>query len=329
MSVYAKVWAYDQHPLQVDKDGSAKDDTRNPAAKAVLVALAEYPGVGQRECWPSQETLSVMTDFDVRTVRKHLDVLEKQGYIARKERHRDGKRTTDMVTLLGPVEVFGPSQVPKKQPERGAGSNRNVMSKQPERGAGEPVLEPSVETSLSPEGTEKPVTADEFVSYLAEELDAADVPYAAGWRGRHGKQFKECIGKDVSTETLYKACDRIAERWTDERHHKLTVEHALGDVLNGTPPKHVSAVPASGGNGTLNGTPQEITEYVFANTRNPVIKSGEERIRSAMATFDFTGGDSPPYPVQKKLGGDDSEAWAVLEGIRTLCKRSSAERGAA
>lgn len=174
----------------------------------------------------------------------------------------------------------------------------------------------------TPVGTEKPVAADEFVSYLAEELDAADVPYAAGWRGRHGKQFKECIGKDVSTETLYKACDRIAERWTDERHHKLTVEHALGDVLNGTPPKHVSAVPASGGNGRLNGTPPEVIEYVFANTRNPVIKSGEERIRSTMATFDFTGGDSPPYPVQKKLGGDDSESWAVLESIRTLCRRA-------
>lgn len=139
----------------------------------------------------------------------------------------------------------------------------------------------------SPEGTDKPVTADEFVSYLAEELDTADVPYAAGWRGRHGKQFKECIGKDVPTETLYKACDRIAERWNDERHHKLTVEHALGDVLNGGSPKHTEKLSQGAGRSGTS-TPQEIIEYVFANTRNPVIKSGEERIRSAMAAFDFT-----------------------------------------
>lgn len=189
MSVYAKVWAYDQHPLQVDKDGNEKPETRNPAAKAVLVALAEHPGVGQRECWPSQETLSTMTDFDVRTVRKHLDVLQKQGYIARKERHRDGKRTTDMVTLLGPIEAFGPSQnATKKQPERGAGrkqSNRNVCPEQPERVSGEPVVEPSVKKDVSNDtfkeselsSTHKPKTlkvSDERAEELWESLIAED-----------------------------------------------------------------------------------------------------------------------------------------------------------
>lgn len=154
MSVYAKVWAYDQHPLQVDSEGKVKPGTRNPAAKAVLVALAEFPGVGQRECWPSQATLAGMTDFEERTVRKHLDVLERQGLISRTERRKKGQRLTDMVTLLGPIEAFGPAQKPPERhagsnaepPERHAANHRNVMP-------GNRHKEPSVrDTNVSPRG---------------------------------------------------------------------------------------------------------------------------------------------------------------------------------
>ena len=95
------------------------------------------------------------------------------------------------------------------------------------------------EKESTPVGTEtSSVSANEFVSFLAEELDGADVPYTNGWRGRHGKQFKEHIRKGVPESALYKACDRIVERWTGETHAKLSVEQALGDVLNGKPPQH-------------------------------------------------------------------------------------------
>lgn len=118
---------------------------------------------------------------------------------------------------------------------------------------------PSVDTTLksidesiepTPVGAETSSAtpkADEFVSFLAEELDGADVPYTGGWRGRHGKQFKEHIAKSVPSETLYKACDRIIERWTGEKHHKLTVEHAVGDVLNGGGPRRLESGQAING----------------------------------------------------------------------------------
>jgi hypothetical protein len=129
MSVWHKAWAYEQHPLQVDKEGNPKPGTKNPAAKAVLVALAEFPQPGVLICWPAQETLAEMTDFEERTVRKHLAALESQGYITRTERWtKDHKRLTDRVTFQGDPRRFGPGM---KLPDTDSGSEGEL----PERGA--------------------------------------------------------------------------------------------------------------------------------------------------------------------------------------------------
>jgi hypothetical protein len=118
MSVWAKAWAYEQHPKRIDDDGNVTDKP-HPAAKAVIVALAEFPGPGQSICWPSQSTLSAMTDYDQRTVRRCLKDLEQQGLIRRSERERDdGSRRSDEIELVGPTERFGPPQdAPEDSPD--------------------------------------------------------------------------------------------------------------------------------------------------------------------------------------------------------------------
>jgi hypothetical protein len=81
-------------------------------------------------------------------------------------------------------------------------------------------------------------TADEFVSFLAEELECAYAPLQQGRKARYGKEFKEQLAKGVPRAVLFKAADRIVERWVSDDHRKLTLEQALEDVVNGKPPRH-------------------------------------------------------------------------------------------
>lgn len=62
----------------------------------VLLAIAQFVdehAVG----FPGQATLSATTEQGVRTVRRHLDFLEKRGLLVRTPRWRkDGTRTSDL-----------------------------------------------------------------------------------------------------------------------------------------------------------------------------------------------------------------------------------------
>jgi hypothetical protein len=136
MSRYAQKWAVKQHPLKIDEDGNPIADTRNPGAKAVLNALAVFAPDGRRDCYPCQNTIAQMTDYSVRSVRKFMRDLECQGLIARTERYREGGgRTSDHVTLLGPIAAFGPTPKPAEttqtKAERGAGPPPEAASAPP------------------------------------------------------------------------------------------------------------------------------------------------------------------------------------------------------
>lgn len=124
MSVYAKTWAYEQQ-------------TGSPGRKHVLVALAEfadYEGV----CRPGQQTLADMTEFDDRTVRRHLAKLEEDGFIERVERRRkDGTRTSDETRLLAPEERLRP---PSKRRENGVSDQPdNMPAGTPSTGHSDPI----------------------------------------------------------------------------------------------------------------------------------------------------------------------------------------------
>jgi hypothetical protein len=209
MSVWAKTWAYEQHPRRVGEDGNVTDK-KHPAAKAVLVALAEFPGPGQRDCWPSQDTLADMTDFTERQVRACLSDLEAQGLIKRQQRRRkDGSRRSDRITLLGPLSAFGPNK--QKQdaddlPEESAGSQPEESSEQPEESSGH---EPSLSTNRGVEAnassgkpqTSKPVPMEKYVTDRFYEamreakyrLPNSEYPYHLG-------RAQDMLSKDSPTD---------------------------------------------------------------------------------------------------------------------------------
>lgn len=58
-----------------------KNDLENPAARHVLLCLANYAGSDGRGAFPSANTLSEDTGLSERTVRLKLDELEKAGFI--------------------------------------------------------------------------------------------------------------------------------------------------------------------------------------------------------------------------------------------------------
>lgn len=96
MSIWAERWACDQ-------------TVGSTGAKFVLVSLARFADE-QGRCYPSQQTISDLTEQDERTVRRHLAALEEKGLIKRQERRRsDGTRTSDLFFLQGPAEAFKPA----------------------------------------------------------------------------------------------------------------------------------------------------------------------------------------------------------------------------
>lgn len=309
MSVYAKVWAYDQHPLQVDKDGSSKPGTKNPAAKSVLVALAEFPGVGQRECWPAQATLAAMTDFDERTVRRQMAVLEAQGYISRTERRRDGRRLTDMVTLLGSPEAFGPTP-----PDRVSGRGGNTTGQ-----------------SVQSYRTECPGNRKENRNSSRRDAKASQEPQECklNWFTVYCDRSKEC-GLPVSDEDRNRVPGNLTrcsmkEEATDQEMYRVIAHmvdrRLVGVILSPQEAlKDVRGVPRvlRGGADSPDvgsGTPPEVVE---------AIKSREKyRQYAAVAeVWDFTKDETPEFRIMARLGGNDEERHRVYTALRSIANRT-------
>lgn len=106
MSHWASTWAYEQ---EIQPSGK----------KFVLVALANFADE-DGFCYPSQETLAVMTGQTARSVRSHLASLEEDGIIQRKHRRgKTGQRTSDGYTLKAPPHKLKPKRkiIPVVQPE--------------------------------------------------------------------------------------------------------------------------------------------------------------------------------------------------------------------
>ena len=324
MSVYARIWAYEQAVGEVVEKDGAKVWRADPGAKFVLTTVAEFTNE-QGVAWCGQETIAQMTGMGLSTVRRHLAKLEDdyELIIRRERRRKDGTRTSDYIIFNGPKEAFRPktnqalksggSEESTAQSEQNNRSNRAGMNRQ--------VVDPSVKNTSKDVDAASPPSPGQFIGYLREELDGADVPLLRNREDRYAGEFNKLIKKGVSTDVLYKVCDRIVERWKGDEHKKLLAELALEDVVNGKPPAH-AAKPS----GQAKGTPQEVIEYILANARSQHLKT----LRPVMQRWDFTSSMQPPYPVQKQLGGTENEAWANLNALQTLAKRALREiRGAA
>lgn len=72
----------------------------SPAAKSILLCLADYADAERAECWPSQAQLAADAEVSERTAREWLQRLEDWGLLHRARRTRaNGARASDMIVL--------------------------------------------------------------------------------------------------------------------------------------------------------------------------------------------------------------------------------------
>ncbi|MBX3751928.1 MAG: helix-turn-helix domain-containing protein, partial [Opitutaceae bacterium] len=72
----------------------------SPAAKSILMCLADSADADTAACWPSQARLAEDAEVSERTAREWLQRLEEWGLIERQRRNRaSGARASDMIVL--------------------------------------------------------------------------------------------------------------------------------------------------------------------------------------------------------------------------------------
>jgi hypothetical protein len=72
-----------------------------PGAKLVLLALCDFADEAW-SCFPGQATLAEKTSQGERTVRRHLEWLEQEGFIVSRARFSNGRRTSNRYTIHAP-----------------------------------------------------------------------------------------------------------------------------------------------------------------------------------------------------------------------------------
>ena len=83
MSIQALSWA-----LSLDLE-----QLSDPAARHVLMALANYAGEDGRAAFPSKETIRQHTGLSIRTIGYKLDLLKENGFIS------EGIRVLQLLTF--------------------------------------------------------------------------------------------------------------------------------------------------------------------------------------------------------------------------------------
>ncbi|WP_425585159.1 helix-turn-helix domain-containing protein [Streptomyces vastus] len=85
-----------------------RQNISKPGAKLVLLALCDFADESW-SCFPGQATLAAKTSQGERTVRRHLEWLEEQGFIVSHARFSDGRRTSNRYTIHAPRPLAPPS----------------------------------------------------------------------------------------------------------------------------------------------------------------------------------------------------------------------------
>lgn len=215
------VWELDLHPNQ----------------KIVLLAYADHADEDGDRVYPSLGRVAHKTGYSVQQVRRLSRQLVEAGLMERvEEGHGRGHTHRYRLTLEKGIKL----QPFKPKAERVSNGTEKVTSEQEKVSpmVPEPSIEPSENHTLEGTPAAPDISANEFVSFLAEELKCAYAPLQKGRKDRYGKEFKEHLAKGVTRSVLFKAADRIVERWVSDDHRKLTLEQALEDVVNGKPPRH-------------------------------------------------------------------------------------------
>ena len=124
-------WSRDERDRRV---GKVNDVKLSPGAKLVLLALADRADKDTHSCWPAKERLAHDTGLGVSAVKGALKQLVNAGLVEREPRYQDGRRSSDLYTLLIPPAWL-----------RGWEGSRESESDQKETESNpEPTQEPSV-----------------------------------------------------------------------------------------------------------------------------------------------------------------------------------------
>lgn len=96
------------------------DDVK-PAARWLLVQIADRTDKDEWSCYPSHKTLAKDSGMSPRSVLSLLDLLEKHGLIVRQERRRgDGTRSTDLIIIPQVAKFAVPEARPQLTTDQGA-----------------------------------------------------------------------------------------------------------------------------------------------------------------------------------------------------------------
>lgn len=91
---------------------AVRQECPTPTAKLVLLMLANYADEAG-SCYPSKEHLSTLCSCDVRTIKRALNVLAKDGFVSVAFRFNDdGKQTSNRYLLHMDKQAFGETQQP-------------------------------------------------------------------------------------------------------------------------------------------------------------------------------------------------------------------------
>ncbi|MGC9539959.1 helix-turn-helix domain-containing protein [Streptomyces sp. UG1] len=209
MSIEAMAWAFRQN-------------IPKPGAKLVLLALCDFADEAW-SCFPGQATLAEKTSQGERTVRRHLEWLEKEGFIVSRARFSDGHRTSNRYTIHAPRPSAPP---PSASPTNGS----DAPAPEPEKGGKRDVGKRTKQAAKMATGQpdQRTVSAEEPASLAGEPSEnhqRTPLPPADGI-GRHGADgcaahpdspAANCRGCGTSPRARRAAAAAQDKRETDER----------------------------------------------------------------------------------------------------------------
>lgn len=277
--------------------------------REVMLVLCDFAN-DEGICWPSRGTVAWKTDLSETTLKAAYSRLRECEAIVILKDASDG---------TVPILQVRPEVLPNKPPQEG-GKPVNPLGVKPV--TPKPSIEPS--GNKPPKGgTDEPVPDDDefqawhIKEYIRAELDQLDYEYTRPSLQPYSWAASRLHKRGTDPEDLYEAADRVIAEWPRIR---LKLDDALKDIRNDAPNgSRVESKVATTQNG--NGTPPEAIDYVFDNAAGEYFRNNESRIRRAMEKHDFTGHDSPAYPIQKMLGGTDQEIWLAMDGLESLLGR--------
>ncbi|WP_165899906.1 helix-turn-helix domain-containing protein [Borborobacter arsenicus] len=172
----------------------------SPAAKSILLCLADYADPDKAECWPSQTLLASDAEVSERTAREWLQRLEEWGLIQRTRRTRSsGARASDMIVLNLDVMVRdGADRC--REIKAGEGDDGENL---PANSAGRSNRQPDAE----PTGNQTHPTGNQCRAY--KEEPSIEPPTGTSQSARQGARES---AEDGSMEENPKAVERAFER---------------------------------------------------------------------------------------------------------------------